>query len=112
MSRGGAESERLGRAGLVQSERGPHGGFTLARPPERVTLREVYEAIEGPLHLVDCLFGRPACRGGQCVLGGLIGIVNSQFETYLRQTTLADLAGKKPRGGPENTKGNHHADAA
>lgn len=104
--------QRLGRAGLVHSERGPRGGFTLARPPERITLLEVYEAIEGPLHLANCLFGKPACRGRPCVLGGLVGSVNSQFRTYLEGTTLADLAGRRPAAGRKKGKGDQHADAA
>jgi Rrf2 family protein len=40
---------RLRRARLVHSKRGPGGGYTLARPPERITLRDVIEAVEGPL---------------------------------------------------------------
>jgi len=39
--------QRLGRAGLVQSVRGPRGGFSLARSPDAVTLLEVYEAALG-----------------------------------------------------------------
>ena len=41
--------QRLRRAGLVQSKRGPGGGYTLARAPEEISLREIIEALEGPL---------------------------------------------------------------
>ncbi len=41
--------QRLRRAGLVTSKRGPGGGYLLARPPGQITLREVVEAVEGPL---------------------------------------------------------------
>ena len=40
--------QRLRRAGLVTSKRGPGGGYTLSRSPDRITLREVVEAVEGP----------------------------------------------------------------
>jgi Rrf2 family protein len=40
---------RLRRAELVISKRGPGGGYTLARPPREITLRDVLEAVEGPL---------------------------------------------------------------
>jgi Rrf2 family protein len=41
--------QRLRRAKLVQGKRGPGGGYTLARPPSEITLRDVVEAVEGPL---------------------------------------------------------------
>ncbi len=41
--------QRLRRAGLVDSKRGPGGGYTLARPPVEISLREIVEALEGPL---------------------------------------------------------------
>src|SRR5215472_5150106 len=40
--------QRLRRARLVQSKRGPGGGYTLARRPAEITLRDVVEAVEGP----------------------------------------------------------------
>lgn len=41
--------QRLRRAGLIRSKRGPGGGYTLARPPSEISLREIVEALEGPL---------------------------------------------------------------
>ena len=41
--------QRLRRARIVQGKRGPGGGYTLARPPSEITLRDVIEAVEGPL---------------------------------------------------------------
>jgi len=41
--------QRLRRAGLIHSKRGPGGGYTLARAPEDITLQEIIEALEGPL---------------------------------------------------------------
>ncbi len=41
--------QRLRRAGLVRSKRGPGGGYTLARSSEEISLREIIEALEGPL---------------------------------------------------------------
>jgi Rrf2 family protein len=44
----------LAQHGLVRSSRGRKGGYELARPPERVTLNEIVEAIEGPVRFVPC----------------------------------------------------------
>jgi Rrf2 family protein len=41
--------QRLRRANLVEARRGPHGGYRLARPASEITLRDVVEAVEGPL---------------------------------------------------------------
>jgi Rrf2 family protein len=41
--------QQLVRANILRSKRGPRGGFILARPPKKVTLLEVMEAVEGPM---------------------------------------------------------------
>ncbi|HVP30402.1 MAG TPA: Rrf2 family transcriptional regulator [Myxococcota bacterium] len=41
--------QRLRRAKLVRSKRGPGGGYSLARAPSEISLRDVVEAVEGPL---------------------------------------------------------------
>jgi Rrf2 family protein len=43
--------QRLRRANIVASKRGPGGGYTLARGPAEISLREVVEGVEGPLSL-------------------------------------------------------------
>lgn len=40
---------QLQRADLVEGKRGPGGGYVLSRPPEEITLRDIVEAVEGPL---------------------------------------------------------------
>lgn len=40
--------QRLRRAHIVQGKRGPGGGYTLARPPSEISLRDIVEAMEGP----------------------------------------------------------------
>ena len=54
----------LARAGLLRTLRGSHGGITLARPPKEITLRQVVEAIDGPVLLNRCLL-----RPGECTVG-------------------------------------------
>lgn len=83
--------QRLGRAGLVVSQRGPKGGFTLAKPPDKITLLEVYEAIEGKLNKTGCLLGKPVCDG-DCILGGLLNGLDRQVREYFSTTKLLDIA--------------------
>ncbi len=45
----------LRRAGLVESKRGAHGGYSLARAPDAVRVGEVYRAMEGPVAPMECV---------------------------------------------------------
>ena len=49
--------QRLGKAALVRSARGPKGGFQLPAGRSSVTLLDVYEAIDGPFRPDECLLG-------------------------------------------------------
>ena len=84
--------QRLARAGLVDSSRGPQGGFRLGRPAYTIRLIEIYEAIEGPLNEGGCLLGEPICGGKVCVLGEVVQSVNRQIREYLAKTRLSQLA--------------------
>jgi Rrf2 family transcriptional regulator, cysteine metabolism repressor len=45
----------LRKAGLVESKRGAHGGYTLSRPADLIKVGEVYRAMEGPVAPMDCV---------------------------------------------------------
>lgn len=52
---------QLSIAGILQTSRGAHGGIRLAREPKNITLLEVIEAIDGPIHLNVCVSGEGLC---------------------------------------------------
>jgi len=83
--------QRLARAGLVRSVRGPNGGYTLARPSDEIALLDVYEAVEGPLSTDDCLLEEPICSGRTCIFGGLVKKLNTEVREHLAATKLANL---------------------
>ena len=56
----------LKAAGLVLSQRGAHGGYSLARPPEDITVRDVVEAIEGSIAPVPCVDPAAGASVGEC----------------------------------------------
>lgn len=84
---------RLSRAGFVNSSTGPGGGFRLADNPDNISLEEIYEAVEGPLEPVGCLFGDPICDGDGCVFNGKLATVDEALREWMRSTTLRDLSG-------------------
>ena len=51
----------LSRVGLVNTYAGPNGGLELAQPAGEIRLRQIWEAIEGPILISDCLEGPDAC---------------------------------------------------
>jgi Rrf2 family protein len=84
----------LEHAGLVAGTRGPAGGYRLMRPASRISLKEIYEAIEGPMQARACLFGEPVCKAGGCALSGYFGRLNRDVMRTLGRTRLTDLVGE------------------
>ena len=84
--------QRLSKAGLVSSARGPKGGFVLKRSAGEISLLEVFEAIEGRLEETrECLLGQPICHGGRCIFGNLLKQVDQQARKYFSRNMLSDL---------------------
>ncbi len=83
----------LARAGLIRTMRGNQGGVMLARPPEEITLREVIEAIEGPIVLVQCMKGPRQCiHEKECSFLPVCEDIQHMMVGQLEGTTFADLA--------------------
>ena len=54
------------KAGLLESRRGLHGGYRLARPASEITLLDVLSVIDGPVQLIDCAVLDLSGTSGQC----------------------------------------------
>jgi Rrf2 family transcriptional regulator, iron-sulfur cluster assembly transcription factor len=60
---------KLSHAGLVETEQGRGGGSRLARPANKITLREAVETVEGPFGVARCIMEDRACgEGAPCAL--------------------------------------------
>lgn len=90
--------QRLTKAGLIYSQRGPAGGVGLAKDPEQITLLEIYEVMEGSMLCNPCLFGKDKCPRTECVLGMLLPGLARQVRDYFEKTTLAQLAAESNWG--------------
>lgn len=88
--------KRLETGGLVQSYMGARGGFALKKLPSHITLKEVYECLEGPLMLMGCLDERErACR--YCSVCSQISVWHEAqrlLANYLAGVTIQQLANK------------------
>jgi Rrf2 family protein len=96
----------LERADIVAGTRGPSGGYRLTRPADRISVQEVYEAVEGPLGPARCPFSVPVCDGTQCVLGKFFRGLARDLAEELHRTTIADIT-IKPGGSHGKTQENH-----
>ena len=85
--------QALAKAGVVRSHRGAKGGFSLARPASEVTVRDVIEAVEGPIYLNVCLAGPGECtRDNTCPMHAVWGEAQEKMMEVLGRANFADLA--------------------
>lgn len=85
--------QNFAKQGIVNSYRGTGGGFTLGRPSSRITLREVVEAVEGPIVPNRCLTGSGRCgRDDTCLVHPVWRRVQSQITEILEGVTIENLA--------------------
>ena len=78
--------------GILLSTRGIGGGFSLAKPPESITLMEVLVALDGPLPSRACLFEQTVCDTGTCFFRTLCQDFEARLRTALERSTITDLA--------------------
>lgn len=84
---------QLRRRGLVHSQRGTDGGYRLARPPEAITLADVFRAVDGPL--ADVRGERPEdleYPGVAAALPEVWMAVRVSMRRVLEEVTVADVA--------------------
>ncbi|MCK5686490.1 Rrf2 family transcriptional regulator [bacterium] len=84
--------QSLSSAGLVISQRGKKGGFVLSKSPDKITLSEIVQAVEGPLILMGCVEDPETCkRISTCVTHDVWGMMQDLINGKLDSITLADL---------------------
>ena len=93
----------LARQGLVTSARGPRGGFRLSRPPRRITVAQIIEAVEGPFRLTICCRPELGGREAECDIEDVCPIrdpvrkIHTLVEGCLSGVTLAELVSDQIR---------------
>lgn len=79
----------LKKAGLLKNIRGRGGGYVLARPAATITLRQIIEAVEGPLSPVECLENPSSCiRSAVCPTRPVWNRLKQAMIDVLEATTL------------------------
>lgn len=83
----------LGRAGLVTSQRGAAGGYTLSHAPEQISVAQIVQALEGPIALTACVDGAAESCDVEalCPMRGNWNKVNTAIQDALTSVSLADM---------------------
>jgi len=85
--------QRLSKTGLLKSTRGLNGGFNLGKPAKEITMKQVIEALEGPIALNRCLLRQGECdEEERCPLHDVFEEAQEKFIEVLDRTTIEDLA--------------------
>jgi Rrf2 family protein len=91
---------RLGKAGLIESVRGPGGGYLLGRKPAELTIGDVVRALEGPIALSHCLEpgeGGDCFQADDCVARMVWAKVGAKIEEALDSISFDDLLQGHPK---------------
>ncbi len=82
---------KLRRHALVESVRGPGGGYRLARPTEQVSVADIILAVDEPLDATQCGGLENCHEDKRCMTHNLWAALNEKLYAYLNSVTLQDL---------------------
>lgn len=85
--------KKLTRGGLLQAQRGSHGGYRLVRGATEMTVADIVTALDGPVALTDCVDGRhgQCSMESRCAMHGQWNTINRAITEVLAAVTLADM---------------------
>lgn len=92
---------KLRRNGLIRSVRGPGGGYLLGRNADEITMREILQAVEGPLTPVFCTDdppGKKCKRVDDCMMRNFWLQAGRMIIEFLDSQTLGDLCSQTGSG--------------
>lgn len=84
--------QQLARGGLLSSRRGVKGGFSLARDAQKITLRDVVEAVDGHLPTWCCVKEKQRCNEAPCPVSAAFAEARQKMADSLDQSTIGALA--------------------
>lgn len=82
---------KLRRHDLVESTRGPGGGYSLARPPRDISVSNIIFAVDEPLDATQCAGKQDCTEDGPCMTHELWATLNKRMIDYLDSVSLQDL---------------------
>lgn len=90
----------LVRAGIVNSRRGPHGGFTLARPDRELTVYEIVQAVDPIQRIRECPLGLKMHGKKLCPLHRRLDAALALVEEAFHESTVAEILAEPGTASP------------
>jgi Rrf2 family protein len=88
----------LKTAGFVRTSRGSKGGYTLAKPANKIKISEIFNTLEGPITTSECLENKNFCTNvTDCVIRQVWQQVNKAMTDVLQSITLQDLVNRSEK---------------
>ena len=85
--------QRLARNGILISQQGTHGGYSLAKSPSEITAFDIIDAIDGPVQITGCVTTRGECdQTAQCIVREPLREVNERVIQALSEVTISHMA--------------------
>ncbi len=88
----------LRKAGIVKTQKGPSGGYMLAKNPTQVSVGEIIRAADGSITFSGCVEGKK-CSGGCCSTRALWNRLSGELNIMLNRIKLSDLVKAQVKGG-------------
>jgi Rrf2 family protein len=88
-------ARQLQQKNIILSERGKYGGYTLKKDPKKLYIKEIIEALEGPISIAPCLnpkLKKPQCYNKNCEIISGLRRINHEIENFLGSKTLYQLS--------------------
>ena len=89
--------QQLVRAGILNSKRGPHGGFTMGRELDKITLLDIFEAIDGPAPSEYYIAKQTKNEPFGVKMETVCEKATAEQNRILQATTLAELVGSSQK---------------
>ena len=93
--------QRMAQRGLVESIQGPKGGYRLRRGLDEISLAEVIQAVQGPVHLAPCNAKQTTCAQEKaCAIRPGVTQLQALLVQFLEEHSLQELLSAAGAGNP------------
>lgn len=84
--------QNLSQSGIIEATKGSGGGYRMLKDPHDVTLAQIFESIEGPVHMVMCTSNDGCCSiEDRCTVKNGLTNLERRFYEFFDAVTLADV---------------------